>query len=121
MAYRSPELINWGFSDIAPAMEDIEDFRAQKAAPTAASPAVAAFVRLIGLRKGDALHLLVSGPRFQVRSDPPALDHDKAQYMLFAGKRRTADAWPVGAYRAQITVTRAGKTVLDRSFGRTIR
>jgi hypothetical protein len=49
-----------------------------------------------------------------------ALDHDKAQYMLFAGKKRPAAGWPAGEYIAPTTVTRGGTPVIDRTERMTI-
>ena len=41
------------------------------------------------------------------------LDRHKAQYMLFAGKRRPAAGWTPGHYVASFAVRRDGKPVLS--------
>jgi len=115
LAYRSPELINWGFADGPLSMDDIEEGRARQ--PGLASAAAVAFVRAIGLLQGDVLELDIAGPAgFAAKTAPVVLDHDKAQYMMFAGRKRPPEGWPKGAYRAKFIVRRGGKPVLEKAF-----
>jgi murein DD-endopeptidase MepM/ murein hydrolase activator NlpD len=117
LAYRSPELINWGFADGAVTMDEIEQGPADARRPGAQAPAIVAFARAIGLMKGDVLTLELSGPGgVQARGTPTVLDHDKAQYMLFNGARRPAQGWPKGVYAGRFLVTRGGAPVLERRF-----
>jgi hypothetical protein len=118
LAYRSPELINFGFADAAVSLDDIEEGRFEGRSPGADAPAVVAFIRAIGLLKDDVLTLELTAPDGRAaRGAPVTLDHDKAQYMLFAGLRRpAAGGWAKGAYQARFRVMRAGKPVLERSF-----
>jgi uncharacterized protein (DUF2345 family) len=46
----------------------------------------------------------------------PALDRDKAQFLVIAGKKRNAAAWPAGRYAATYRVTRDGAEVLRKTF-----
>jgi hypothetical protein len=46
----------------------------------------------------------------------PALDRDKAQFLVIAGKKRTETAWPAGRYTATYRVTRDGADVLRKTF-----
>ena len=46
----------------------------------------------------------------------PALDRDKAQSLVIAGKKRTGAAWPAGRYTATYRVTRDGAEVLQKTF-----
>ena len=46
----------------------------------------------------------------------PALDRDKAQFLVIAGKKRTEAAWPAGRYTATYRVTRDGAEVLRKTF-----
>jgi hypothetical protein len=77
-----------------------------------------AYVRAIGMKEGDVQTLIVIGPDgkplTQHMHDP--LDRNKAQYLLFTGKRRPTEEWPRGTYRATYQVTRDGKTVLEEHF-----
>jgi murein DD-endopeptidase MepM/ murein hydrolase activator NlpD len=115
MAYREPQLINQGFAAGGVSMGQIEE--GAIAAPGADPSALVAYVRLIGLKLGDRPALELDGPAGPLAAPAPApLDHDKAQYMLFAGVRRPAAGWPKGRYQARVTVTRHGKPVLERRF-----
>jgi hypothetical protein len=47
----------------------------------------------------------------------PALDRDKAQFLVIAGKKRTETAWPAGRYTATYRVIRDGAEVVRKTFG----
>lgn len=49
-------------------------------------------------------------------SSAPPLDRDKAQWLIFGGKKRPAAGWPAGRYVAHYVVTRGGKPVIDKRF-----
>jgi murein DD-endopeptidase MepM/ murein hydrolase activator NlpD len=116
LAYKTGAVLNAGFSSAPVEMATIEDGRI--AAPGPGSPMLAAYVRFVGLQKGDVVELLLLGPDggrlAQSRIAP--LDHDKAQYMAYIGKRRTGAAWRPGVYRAQARVHRNGRIVLGKDF-----
>ena len=46
----------------------------------------------------------------------PALDRDKAQFLVISGKKRTEAAWPAGRYAATYRVVRDGAEVLRKTF-----
>ena len=120
MPYQTGAVLNTGF---APGPVDNTQVEAGGLAPpTADAPALVAYVRAIGLRGGDVLRLTVSGPDGAVLADSkmPPLDRDKAQHLLYAGKKRPPAGWPKGTYKARYEVTRAGKVALTRSFAFTL-
>jgi hypothetical protein len=104
-----------GFATGAVQMRDVQDKGAdQQPQPTPQTPIVA-FVQAIGLVRGDVQRLTLLGPDGTALADnkAPALGHDKAQILLFAGRGRVPPGgWPAGEYRAVYNVTRNGKTVL---------
>ncbi len=114
LTYRDGNILNAGFAGAPVTMDDIE--RGGVAAPTRSSTAVIAYVRALHLHQGDIQRLIVKGSDGQILADSvsPALDHDKAQVFVFAGKKRSAE-WS-GVYTATYTVTRAGRTVMTRTF-----
>ncbi len=117
LAYHSPDLINQGFADGPVTQQDIEEGRAGARVPTPASAAVVAYVRAIGLQAGDVLELRMTEPGGRTASASPSiLDHDKAQWMMFAGVKRPAAGWPRGDYGARFTVRRGATVVMDRAF-----
>ncbi len=118
MQYRAGEIIDYGFAGIAPTMELIESGEIAKHPVTSGSDALVAYVRAIGLQAGDQQFLAVQGPDGASISAPnlPALDRDKAQLLVIAGKKRNEAAWPAGRYAATYRVTRDGAEVLRKTF-----
>lgn len=118
MQYRPREIIDYGFAGIAPTMELIESGEIEKHFITSGSDALVAYVRAIGLQAGDQQTLAVQGPGgiSMPTNALPALDRDKAQFLVIAGKKRTGTAWPAGRYTAAYTVTRDGAEVLRKTF-----
>jgi hypothetical protein len=80
--------------------------------------ALVAFVRAIGLRRGDVQRLIITGPdggTFVDQTERP-LERDKAQFMFFAGRKRPSDGLKSGHYRADYSVAREARIVLQRTF-----
>jgi murein DD-endopeptidase MepM/ murein hydrolase activator NlpD len=118
MQYRRGEIIDYGFAGIAPTMELIESGEIGKHPVATASDALVAYVRAIGLQSGDQQSLTVQDPSGAAvaTNTLPALDRDKAQFLVIAGKKRTETAWPAGRYTATYRVTRDGAEVLSKTF-----
>lgn len=118
MQYRAGEIIDYGFAGIAPTMELIESGEIGKHLVTSTSDALVAYVRAIGLQAGDQQFLAVQGPSGTsiAAANLPALDRDKAQLLVIAGKKRNEAAWPAGHYAATYRVTRDGAEVLRKTF-----
>lgn len=120
VAYKAGAILNVGFAAKPVEMADVEDGRWAKI--DANAPVLVAYARAISLEKGDAVEILVTAPdgsTFVVkRSDP--MNSSKAQYVMFAGKRRPAQGWAAGVYKARVTIVRAGRTVTERNFNLTV-
>jgi hypothetical protein len=118
LVYRERSVLNAGFAAGPLTMEQIEEAEPGSGSVGPAAPALVAYVRAIGMKEGDVQTLIVIGPDgkplTQHVHDP--LDRNKAQYLLFTGKRRPTEEWPRGTYRATYQVTRDGKTVLEEHF-----
>ena len=116
--YRAGEIIDYGFAGIVPTMDLIESGEIGKHPVTSASDSLVAYVRAIGLQAGDQQFLAVQGPGGASVStnNLPALDRDKAQFLVIAGKKRSEAAWPAGRYTATYRVTRDGAEVLRKTF-----
>ena len=99
-------------------MELIELGEIGKHPVTSGSDALVAYVRTISLQAGDQQFLAVQGPGgVSISTNSlPALDRDKAQFLVIAGKKRTEAAWPPGRYSATYRVTRDGAEVLRKTF-----
>jgi Peptidase family M23 len=118
MQYRPREIIDYGFAGLNPTMELVESGEAARHPVMPNSDALVAYVRTIGLRAGDQQFLSVRGPGDVAFAayDPPALDGDKAQFLISAGKKRSQAAWPSGSYTATYRVMREDSEVLRKTF-----
>ncbi len=116
MGYKQGAILNLGFAAGPVSMEAVES---GAVAPPGADPAaLVVFGRAIELEVGDEVEIRLLGPGGAVlaQSRTP-LDRDKAQYLVFVGRKRPAAGWPQGGYRADYTVHRRGRPVLSRSVG----
>ena len=114
-AYREGEVLVAGFSTGPVAMRDVQENGADQTPRPGRTMPLVTFVQTIGLEAGDVQRLVLSGPDGKplAESNPPPLDHDKAQQLLFVGRGHVpAGGWPAGEYRATYSVTRGGKNVL---------
>ena len=109
-------VLNTGFAEGPVTMEDIEGGRI--ATPDLAdASALVAYARAINLESGDVQRLVLEGPEGTLAEQTTEpLNRNKAQWMLFVGKRRPAEGWPDGTYFARYTVLREGKPVIEENF-----
>jgi hypothetical protein len=116
--YRPREILNAGFSGVAPTMDLIESGEVLKYPLGRESDALAAYVRTIGLQKDDQQILTIQDASGTVISEykAPALENDKAQYFISSGRKRKETAWPQGIYRATYRVTQGDAELLRRTF-----
>ena len=115
LAYGDTQVLNAGFATAAVPADDVE--RGMIAAPDRRSRALTLYVRAINLREGDVQSLSLKGPDgLLAQTQSPPLDHSKAQYQLFVGKKLGAVQWPAGTYTGTYTVTRDDKTVVTKTI-----
>lgn len=116
LGYRAGSVINAGFTDGPVAMEALEAGTLRRPGPDA--PALVAYARAIGLETGDVQSLVLTGPDGATVAERtlPALERPRAQSLLFVGRKRPAEGWPQGAYRARFSVRRAGRVALEQDF-----
>lgn len=116
MAYRPRVVLNTGFSDGPVTMEGIET--GALAAPRSDSPALVAYVRALGLKTGDVDQLVITGPDGAVVAENTGrpLAANRAQQMIFAGRRVRPGGWPSGSYEAVYTVRAEGRVVFEQRF-----
>lgn len=122
--YQAGQLLNSGFATGPVTMAAVQESGAdQQPSPSRDAPAIVAFVQSIGLHGGDLQRLTVTAPGGAVLADnrAAALDRDKAQTILFAGKKRPAAGWSAGRYAAHYRVLRGGKAFIDQRFSVTVR
>jgi len=122
-SYHAGEVLNAGFATGPMTMEAAQERgEDQLPRPTREAPALVAFVQAIGLEGGDIQQLRLSAPdgSLLAESRMPPLDRNKAQTIMFVGKKRGAEPWPAGRYVARYGVTRGGLMVIERRFAITL-
>jgi hypothetical protein len=116
LSYRKGDLLALGFSMIPVQLEELESGKTQSAVSTAESPALVAYVWAINLQKDDKITIsLLGADGSELSKNSAVLDRNKAQYTLFAGKKRPPGGWPVGTYKAIVEVTRDGKSAISQT------
>lgn len=116
LPYQTGAVLNAGFADRPLTNDEVE--AGGLIPPTAGSGVVLAYVRAIGLKAGDEQHLVLTGPKGEVVAETriPRLDRDKAQYLVYVGKKRPPAGWPAGIYTARYEVMRAGAAAIRRTI-----
>lgn len=115
LTYRERSILNAGFAGGPVTMDVVETIGDEQL--TADTPALVAFIRAIGLRAGDAQRLTLKNPLGQtIAENRITLDKDKAQSLLFTGKRKPERGWDTGSYVATFVVERDARIVLQKSF-----
>ena len=118
-AYRAGEVLVAGFATAPVSLAAVQERGAdQSPRPSRAAPALVAFVQAIGLQGGDLQRLAIRAPDGSRIADNRAapLDRDKAQWLIFVGKKRPAAGWPAGRYSAHYVVIRGGRAVIEKRF-----
>jgi hypothetical protein len=119
LVYRERTVLNAGFAIGPFTMKQIENGEAGERKVGPKAPALVAFVRTIGLKERDVQRLLVRTPSGQVlvEHEEKALDRNKAQFMIFSGRKMPPNGWPPGTYLATYTISYDGKVVFEHDFG----
>ena len=118
LAYQERAILNAGFSSGPVTMDLVENGKAGKELPSADAPAIVAYVRAVGLKAGDVQWFAVRNPAGSVIAENRAapLESNKAQVLLFTGRKRPASGWEQGTYKATYVVERDGQVVLKRDL-----
>ncbi|WP_294389709.1 M23 family metallopeptidase [uncultured Sphingomonas sp.] len=115
-AYAEGHVLVAGFAAGPVTMDAVQEEGAGQVPPPRRDTPLVAFAQAIGLQGGDAQRMVLRAPDGQVLADnrAPPLDRDKAQVILFAGKKAPAGGWPAGTYRSEYQVIRSGRVAIER-------
>jgi len=113
LSYKEGTVLGLGFADHALDVTELET-GAEMKIPSAQTPMVA-YVWAINLQKGDIVQIALIKDGAVVQNNSATLDHSKAQFLLFAGKKAPEAGWPKGSYKATTKVSRGGKTVIEEN------
>lgn len=117
LAYAKGSLLRAGFAPKRVEIGEVETGTLADAPLAADWPALVAYGWAINLEQGDLIRVSLGGPEGFSAENEVTLDRAKAQYLLFAGKKRPPGGWPKGLYRGLIEVRRGGDLKLSRSWG----
>ncbi len=117
----SSDLIEAGFHGGPVDMADLETGTVKAGAPAPDWPALTAFIWAINLSSGDTVTVTLNGPGGVAAENAVTLDRNKAQFLLFAGKKRPPGGWPAGIYHGSVTVTNGGEAKLKREWQAQVR
>lgn len=106
--YVATGLLDAGFADRGPELDELERGIYTAASLPAASPAIVFWTYFFGARTGDEAVLRLVAPDGAVLADNRhRYERNKAQASLFGGRKLPAAAWPKGRYTGTFTLTRA--------------
>jgi hypothetical protein len=122
LAYRPRSILNTGFAPAPITMELLEEGSATVGAPSPDWPALIAFVRTIGAKRGDVQKLAIRAPDGTILAEAslPPLDRDKAQVLSFVGKKLPSPGWQRGTYEGVYSIVSDGRVVLEQTFRTTL-
>lgn len=77
---------------------------------------------LINVRKGDMLTLSITGPDGKVWAEKSeTMEKPLAGRFSYLGRSSKGDPFAPGSYRAKLTLTRGGETILEKELGVSVR
>jgi murein DD-endopeptidase MepM/ murein hydrolase activator NlpD len=113
LTYHPGEVFAAAFAGVVPNLDALERHDAV-AEPKPTSAQLVFFSRALNIRKGDRIRLTVKGPGgFDLENLSEPLPRNKASYLAYAGRRRTAPVWPAGLYEGHAEVLRGGAVVSE--------
>jgi hypothetical protein len=118
LTYQPTTVLDFGWHSGKVETAMVEKGEITREAPRSDWPALVAYARLINLQKDDEITLTMRAGEAAPTTNKVKLDRNKAQYVLFAGKKR-GDAWK-GPYQAELVVTANGQEKLRRKIDVTV-
>jgi hypothetical protein len=118
LAYQATAVLDFGWHNGKVESSMLEKGEIKREAPRSDWPALVAYAWLINLQKDDEVTLTMQAGQAAPATNTVKLDRNKAQYVLFAGKKRS-EAWK-GPYQAELVVTANGKEKLRRKIDVTV-
>jgi Peptidase family M23 len=115
-AYDPGDIIRTGFQRAAVELMQLESGTLKDEDPTREWPALVAYVWAINLQENDEVNVNLNGPSGLISENSVVLKSNKAQFMLFAGKKQPPNGWPAGIYKGNVTVRHAGVARLNQSW-----
>lgn len=121
LAYRTSEILGAEIADRIPSTAELEHDHHRLVPASPDSDTLLLVARLIKVRQGDVVRLLLTGPGgLRIEGGQTPLPKSKATYVGYAGRKRPAELekWPTGRYEGRITVERNGEVLAERRLYR---
>jgi hypothetical protein len=111
LTYHDGNLLALGFTDHPVELQELEGDM-----PSAASQRapLVAYAWTINLQKGDVVEIELNKDRQNLSRNKVTLDRNKAQFLVFAGKKSPDQGWSEGTYDALLKVVRGGLTLISQ-------
>jgi hypothetical protein len=115
LAYVPTGLMNAGFADRVPKLEDAEQGKFSDSNLAANVPAIVFWVRTYGVLKGDVERIRLIAPNGSVTANSEkTIEKPSRTWMLFTGKRNKRDQkLATGTWRGEYQLTRSGKVLVS--------
>ena len=119
--YAKADLIGFGFSPTKIELSDLTTGKIGQIAPERDWPALVVYGWAINLKRGDKINVSFYGPENISIQNSVTLDRNKAQYLLFAGKKPKGNQWPAGNYRGHFEVSRGNASIIAKDWFATLK
>lgn len=107
LAYQSMSLVNLGVASTQPDVNGARNGDFQSVSLSKTAPMLIFWVDALGIEPGDALKMTVLNPHGEAVVDQTTpLQSRKARWFQYVGKKRQTASWPVGSYKAMVTLSR---------------
>ena len=107
LAYRPSGVLAAGFTDRSPQWREARRGDYAASLPGRGAPALVFWTSLFGGQAGDRILARLFAPGGEAMAENRTeLEKNKAQYFIFAGRKRPDDGWPEGVYRGEFKLYR---------------
>lgn len=114
LTYSPMDIYHVGFATGVPEWADVQAGEYANAEFPADAEALIVWVEMFSVQQGDDIRIEILAPDGSALLDhSEPVQKDQARIFRFVGKKRPGSAWPVGSYRADVTISRDndGQTV----------
>ncbi len=114
MPYIPTALLNFGISDAKPSAEAVRNGTFQETTLARDAEAIIVWADVMGAQKDDQVMLRILLPNGEpLITHPTRIKRNKAAWFQFAGKKQPKEGWPVGSYKATISLMRGQKNMFE--------
>ena len=116
--YRDRIVLNFGFVDGPVSGDEIEQGELKSRLPDHDSDAIVAYVRVMGLKKGDTQTFAIIGPDGEpiVKRVFEPLAGAKAQNSIYIGLKKPKEGWKLGIYSAIYSISEGNLPKANKLF-----